>query len=54
MLHAGPGLAAASAPSRPGGAATLRVASTLYGGLLPDALLDALGSELKGLALVLL
>ena len=32
---------------------TLRVASTLYDGLRPAALFDALGSELKELALVL-
>jgi hypothetical protein len=41
------------APGRPVERVTLRVASTLYDGLRPAALFDALGSELKELALVL-
>lgn len=52
-LDASPGLAAALAPGRPVERVTLRVASTLYDGLRPAALFDALGSELKELALVL-
>ena len=52
-IDASPGLAAALAPGRPVERVTLRVASTLYDGLRPAALFDALGSELKDLTLVL-
>ena len=52
-LDASPSLAAALAPNRLVKWVTLRVASTLYDDLHPAALFDALGSELKDLALVL-
>jgi len=52
-LDASPGLAAALAKGRPLRRVTLRVASTLYDGLRPAALFDALGGELKELVLVL-
>ncbi|KAH9957577.1 hypothetical protein BC827DRAFT_1224360 [Russula dissimulans] len=52
-LDASPGLAAALAKGRSLRRVTLRVASTLYDGLRPAALFDALGGELRELALVL-
>jgi hypothetical protein len=52
-LDASPGLATVLAPGRPVRRATLRIASTLYDGLRPAALFDALGSQLKELVLVL-
>ncbi len=52
-LDASPGLAAVLAPDRPVQRVTLRVASTLYDGLRPAALFDALGSQLKELVFVL-
>jgi len=53
MLDASPGLAAASVPSRLVRPVGFRLTSTLYDGLLPGALFDALGSGLEELALVL-
>jgi hypothetical protein len=52
-LDASPGLAAVLAPGRPVQRVTLRVASTLYDGLRPAALFDALGSQLRELVFVL-
>jgi hypothetical protein len=52
-LDASPGLAAVLAPGRSVRRVTLRVASTLYDGLRPAALFDALGSQLRELVLVL-
>jgi hypothetical protein len=52
-LDASPGLATVLSPGRPVQRATLRVARTLYDGLRPAALFDALGSQPKELVLVL-
>lgn len=52
-LDASPGLATVLAPGRPVRRVTLRVASTLYDGLRPAALFDAVGSQLRELVLVL-
>ncbi|KAI0260572.1 hypothetical protein BC834DRAFT_536079 [Gloeopeniophorella convolvens] len=53
MLDASPALALALAPGRPLRRITLRVASTLYDGLRPAALADALGNQVQELVLVL-
>jgi hypothetical protein len=51
-LDTSPGLATVLAPGRPVRRATLCVATTLYEGLRPAALFDALGSQLKELVLL--
>ncbi|KAH9008056.1 hypothetical protein EDB84DRAFT_1572387 [Lactarius hengduanensis] len=53
VLNSSPDLAAALAPSHPLRRVTLRIASTLYGGLRPAALFGTLGDSLKKLVLVL-
>ncbi|KAH9010500.1 hypothetical protein EDB83DRAFT_2680812 [Lactarius deliciosus] len=53
VLDSSPGLAAALAPGRPLRRVMLHIASTLYDGLRPAALVGALGGALKELRLVL-